>query len=116
MKGNAGSENTKQYMYIYVYVCAGKPAIKIQGKSQEVCSPKNTKNTPQIVTEGREREQELKRSHRAQQRCHHRVGIKNEESTQEKETVKTDKPQRGREREAKERKRHQGSAMTDSPE
>lgn len=85
--------------------------------SQGVWSPKNTKNTPQIITEGREKKQEL-RSHRAHWRCWHMAGIKNGVNT-EKDTVKTHttkqtKPQGGRDREA--RKRKGNRALTDSPE
>lgn len=46
--------------------------------SQGVWSPKNTKNTQQIITGEREKKQEL-RSHQAHQRCRHMVGIKNGE-------------------------------------
>lgn len=106
MKGNAGN---KIQSNIYTHV---NRQLKSR-VSQEVCSPKNTKNTPQIVTEGREKTQEL-RSHRAQRRCHHTVGIKNEESTRRRKWLKQTNPKEG-EKEKQARKWHQGSA-TDSPE
>lgn len=75
-------------------------AIKIQGESQEVCSPKKTKNTPQIITEERKGPEESG-SDRARGRCCHRVGIQNEESTQRKEQLKQTKQTPKRERKRK---------------
>lgn len=68
--------------------------------SQGVWSPKNKKNTPQIITEGREKKWEF-RSRQAHWRCWYTAGIKNGVNA-EKETVKTHttkqtKPQGGRE-------------------
>lgn len=61
--------------------------------SQEVWSPKNTKNTQQVITKGREKKQEL-RSHRAHQRCRHVAGIKKGESTQRRKQLKQTQPDR----------------------
>lgn len=61
--------------------------------SQGVWSPKYTKNTQQIITEGREKKQEL-RSHQAHQRCRHMVGIKNGQSTQRRKQLKQTQPSR----------------------
>lgn len=79
--------------------------------SQGVWSPKNTKNTPQIVIEGREKKQEL-RSHRAHQRYWHMAGIKNGESTQRRKQLKQTQPNRQNPKEGeteKQEKRQQGS-------
>lgn len=80
--------------------------------SQGVWSPKNTKNTHQIITKGREKKQEL-RSHQAHQRCRHVAGIKKGGSTQRRKQLKRTQPnsQNPKEGETEEQEREQATEL-----
>lgn len=109
MKGNKTHSNI---MYIHTHTC--KLGMKARGESQEVQSPKNTKNAPQIITEGREKEPRSGGATACSSGVATRWEFERKGQGGDGHGSNRQTPQ-GKGREARERKRHQGSAM-DSPE
>lgn len=56
MKGNAGNK-TQSNIYMHV-----NQQLKSRVRVGKFCSPKNTKNTPQIITEGKRKETGIEES------------------------------------------------------